>query len=254
MCCTRRVVSAVILLLMLSSCSTAPGPRLDAYLGPVSQAEPPEAEVKLSVPEGGFPAALVVLNDASGPNAAPKLSDETLTDLTKRLRLLAERNFPIRVTRVIKPDAIEPRGEPGQFVELARAQGAGYLLLAIFSGVENEVPSQLPLQGFQQGGLSRGTVLGYQAENYALVELALLDGESGRPLVAADGRAWSTLERLNVPIESNVYPVVRRSQRVEPIYPPEDRAKDVMRGVSADEAIDQAVMHFNDEWKKRFSG
>ena len=81
---------------------------------------------------------------------------------------------------------------PRQFVELAQAQGADYLLLAIFSSAETEVPSQLPLAGFQQGGLSRGTVLGYLAENYALVELALLESATGVPLVQADGRAWST--------------------------------------------------------------
>lgn len=251
---TRRVVSIMALSLMLSACSASPAPRLDAYLGPASRAEGAKGDAKLSIPEGGFPAALVVLNDTSGPKAAPRLSEETLTALTKRLQLLAEENFPIRITDVLRPDGIEPRGEPGQFTELARSRGAEYVLLAIFSSAENEVPSQLPLQGFQQGGSSRGTALGYLAENYALVELALLDGATGAPLVAAGGRAWSTLERLNVPIESNVYPVVRRSQRVAPIYPAEENAKDVMRGVSADEAIDQAVMHMNDAWKKRFAG
>ncbi len=249
-----RLVPCLTLCMMLSACSSSPAPRMEAYLGPALQAGDSKVDAKLSVPDGGFAAALVVLNDPSGPNAAPKLSDESLTALTQRLQVLTERNFPIRISKVLRPDTIEPRGEPRQLVDLAQAEGADYLLLAIFSGAETEVPTQLPLQGNTQGGLGRGGVLGYIAENYALVELALLDSATGRPLVAADGRAWSTLERLNVPVESNVYPVVRRSQRIPPIFPTEENAKDVMRAVSADEAMDQVLMHFNDIWKERFSG
>ena len=93
--------------------------------------------------------------------------------------------------------------------------------------------------------------MGYRAENYARLELALLDGQTGRPVVMTDGQAWATLERLAVPLESNVYPVVRRAQTQPPIYPKsESDAFETLRWVSGQDAIAQAVMHLGEEWNK----
>ena len=131
----KLVLPYLALSIVLSAC-VSPAPRLEAYLGQTSPADVSKADAKLSIPEGGLPAALVVLNDASDPNAAPKLSDESLTALTKRLQAMTERDLPIRVTEVLRPGAIEPRGEPQQLVDLAKARGADYLLLAIFSSAE----------------------------------------------------------------------------------------------------------------------
>ena len=126
-----------------------------------------------------------------------------------------------------------------------------YLLLAVLSSSEWEVPDRLPLGGFQQGGLRGGELVGYRAENYARLELALLDGQTGRPVVTTDGQAWATLERLAVPLESNVYPVVRRAQTQPPIYPnSEEDAFETLRWVSGQDAIAQAVMHLGGAWEK----
>jgi hypothetical protein len=84
-----------------------------------------------------------------------------------------------------------------------------------------------------------------------LVELALMDVAPGQLVARADGRAWSQLLRLDVPIESNVYPVIHRSLRAAPIYPPEEQAKDVLRSIAGDEALEQAVMHLQQSWAKR---
>ena len=66
-----------------------------------------------------------------------------------------------------------------------------------------------------------------------------------------DGQAWATLERLAVPLESNVYPVVRRAQTQPPIYPKsESDAFETLRWVSGQDAIAQAVMHLEEEWNK----
>jgi hypothetical protein len=54
-----------------------------------------------------------------------------------------------------------------------------------------------------------------------------------------------------VPMESNVYPVVRRSQTQPPIYPnSEGDAFDTLRWVSGQDAIAQAVMHLEEAWNK----
>ena len=92
--------------------------------------------------------------------------------------------------------------------------------------------------------------MGYRAENYARTELAFLDGKTGQPIVTTDGQAWATLERLAVPLESNVYPVVRRAQTQLPIYPnSEADAFETLRWVSGQDAIGQAVMHLGEVWK-----
>ena len=66
----------------------------------------------------------------------------------------------------------------------------------------------------------------------------------------ADGEAWATLYILDRDIKSNVYPVVVRALQVNPIYPDRlDNAHDILRAVSADDAMKQALMHFKEVWE-----
>jgi hypothetical protein len=59
------------------------------------------------------------------------------------------------------------------------------------------------------------------------------------------------LERLAVPLQSNIYPVVRRAQTQPPIYPnSESEAFETLRWVSGQDAIAQAVMHLEELWRK----
>ena len=60
----------------------------------------------------------------------------------------------------------------------------------------------------------------------------------------------SDLNRLYVPKISNAYPVIHRSLRVAPIYPPETEAKDVLRSLAADEALEQAASKLHEAWAK----
>jgi hypothetical protein len=168
--------------------------------------------------------------------------------LTQNIKSQMEKGFPIEVVQVV------PFDEKGSMAlgELAKTYEVDHLILAVLSSYEVEAFDRLPLQGSLQGGGPRASIPGYRAENYALAELALLDVSRGRVLVQADGEAWASLERLNVPLESNVYPVARRDQLVAPIYSEEAHAYDTLRGVAADDAIKQAVMHFKENWKQVF--
>jgi hypothetical protein len=121
----------------------------------------------------------------------------------------------------------------------------------MFSSAELKVPTYLGLGGSPEQGGGRPNVPGFEANNYALVELALMDVAPGQFVARADGRAWSQLLRLYVPIKSNVYPVIHRSLRTAPIYPPEDQAKDILRSIAGDEALEQAVLHLQESWAKR---
>lgn len=223
--------------------------RLPAYIG----LNKPESVQPLpfDLPNEKIKAGLIVINDTTDSHSAPGLSEAVLADLTEKLKEQIEHNFPISIVNVFPAQRVSPDGSPKPFQNLAKEENLPYVMLAILSSSETEIPDQLPLQGFQQGSGARGRVLGFRTENYALVELALLDGNSGRPLVHSNGRAWSVLERLNVPIESNVYPVVRRDQTIAPIYPTEEAAYDTLRGVSAADALRQALMHFIEAWDEK---
>ena len=101
------------------------------------------------------------------------------------------KQLPIQLSSVMYPDGLQPNGSADQFIQLAKKQDVPYLILAVLSSSEWEVPDRLPLGGFEQPtGLRSGGLVGYRAENYARLELALLDGQTGRP-VLYDG--WSSL-------------------------------------------------------------
>ena len=234
-----------------SGCSLENSPkRLPAYLTPVS-ATGDGAVASHAIPNGEVTGALVVINDTGFAKSAPGLQAGTRQHLGEYLQAEIQKQLPIRLSSIVFPEALQPNGSAEPFVQLAKEQQVSFLLLAVLSSAEWEVPDRLPLGGFQQGGLRGGGLVGYRAENYARVELALLDGLTGRPIVTTDGLAWATLERLAVPLKSNVYPVVRREQSQPPIYPnSEGDAFETLRWVSGQDAIAQAVMHLEQAWKK----
>ena len=238
-----------------SACSFDNSPkRLPAYLSPASSNEK-ASSIHGSLPNGEFTGALVVINDTGFTKFAPGLQVETRQGLGEYLRAEIEKQLPIHLSSIIYPEALQPNGSTEQFIQLAKDQQSPFLLLAVLSSSEWEVPDRLPLGGFQQPTGMRGSgLVGYRAENYARVELALVNGQTGQQMVTTDGQAWATLERLAVPLESNVYPVVRREQSQPPIYPnSEGDAFETLRYVSTQDAIAQAVMHLEQAWTDRNS-
>lgn len=224
--------------------------RLPVYLTPVSATGEP-AVTGHTLPLGDITGVLVVINDTGFQKSAPGLQPGTLQNLGGYLQEEIQNQLPIQLSSVLYPDAVKPDGSADQYIQLAKDHGAPYLLLAILSSSEVEVSDRFPLGGSLGGGGGRGWLVGWRAENYARLELALLEVQSGKLVVTKDGQAWAVLERLAVPMESNVYPVVRRSQTQPPIYPnSEGDAFDTLRWVSGQDAIAQAVMHLGEEWKQ----
>ena len=169
--------------------------------------------------------------------------------LTDAVRQRVEQDLPLRIIKVLPPADLAPVGDPQPVLRHAKSLGLPYLLLAIFSSAESEIPVSLPLDGAPEQGGARPRVQGFEAINYALAELALLDTQTGQVVGTADGRAWSQLNRLYAPVKSNSYPVIHRSLRIAPIYPREDNAKEVLRSVAGDEALEQAVYHLSRQWR-----
>lgn len=224
--------------------------RLAAYLPqPAGQ---PGVVTHVALPGKGTTGVLVVLNDSGFEKSAPELRRGTLENLGEHLKTEIQKQLPIELNAVVYPEGLQGNGSASHFIQMAKEHNVPYLLLAVLSSSEWEVFDRLPMQGNQGGGGLRSMGLaGYRAENYARVELALLDGQTGQPVVSTDGQAWAILERLAVPLQSNIYPVVRRAQTQPPIYPnSESEAFETLRWVSGQDAIAQAVMHLEELWRK----
>jgi hypothetical protein len=249
----RHILTVVGLLVLVlnGACSFNNTPkRLPVYLTPMPATG--EAAVKgNTLPLGDITGVLVVINDTGFQESAPGLQPGTLQNLGGYLQEEVHKQLPIQLSSVLYPDGLKPNGSADQYIQLAKDHGVPYLLLAILSSSEVEFSDRFPLGGTQGGGGGRGWLVGWRAENYARLELALLEVQSGKLMVSKDGQAWAVLERLAVPMESNVYPVVRRAQIQAPIYPnSEGDAFETLRWVSGQDAIAQAVMHLGGAWEK----
>jgi len=242
-------VVASLLFFFLVGCSTGwPQPRLADYLGSTPS---PEGMPTALAKQGDVRAGFVVINDTTAQGSAPQLSPESLDSIKNYLQGLLTKEVSISLVRLNPPTQSSPPADTASFLQMARGQQLDYLVLAVVSSTEIEVPDRLPIGGsFNRGGM-RGFLNGYRAENFARAELVLLEVGTGQALLQSDGQAWASLERLATPLESNVYPVVHRNIEMPPIYPTsEESAHDVMRSVASSEAINQAVMHFKESWKQ----
>ncbi|MER3424704.1 MAG: hypothetical protein C4293_17250 [Nitrospiraceae bacterium] len=247
----HRLIAVIVLMLLsgtVAGCSSGPPARIDAYLGPIPGKGVAVSEPGI-LPAGGLEAGLLIVNDTTAPRSAPSLSENALIFLTDQVQEQVQRALPIRLVKVLPSAGISPAGDPEPFVRLAREQGLEYLLLAIFSSQESEVPTYLPVNAPVEQGGTRPQVPGFTANNYALAELALLNAKTGETVLKANGQAWASLDRLYVPM-SNAYPVIHRALQIAPIFPREKDAKDVLRSIAARDALEQAVQDLNRGRKK----
>ncbi len=247
------IVGSVLLVSVLAGCKSGmPPPRMEAYLGPAVEKGEATNIGDVALPGAGGQTGLIVINDTTAPGSAPALSEETIIGLANVLRHRIEKTVPLKIVKAVQGDGLTPRQNRGQLLQLAEREGFEYVVLAIFSSTEWEAPTYLSFSGVFNPGGSSDNNPGFETDNFARVELALLHGTGGQVLVQADGQAWATLYRLNVTQKSNVYPVVFRQQQQNPIYPEsDDNAHDVLRGVSADDAMNQALMKFQEAWNQR---
>lgn len=235
---------------LFTACSQQPLSRINQYVGGPSERASLAESAQPAQVSGPITAGLMLINDTSAAGAATALSEKARAFLAHQVRERVEGATPIHVAQVLTAGSASESQGPEALAKLARDQGLAYLLVAVFSSAESEVPAYLPLTGDPEQGGSRPGVPGFEAVNYALAELALVDARSGLVVARSDGRAWARLNRLYVPKVSNSYPVIHRSLRVAPIYPPETEAKDVLRSLAADEALEQAATRLHEAWAK----
>lgn len=245
------MVVVLVMAIMGAGCGSGPTPRMSSYVGGEVKKDQGSRIDRQAGPLA--PAGLLVINDTLAPDSAPPLSQDQLQALTEWLRGRINQDFPISIEQVLSVDAVQPTGTVDHIAELGNAQELRYVVLAVLSSSESEVPERFLLGGVTQGGGGRGQVVGYHVENYALAEIAILDVERRQVLLQVTGQDWASLDRLKVPLASNVFPVIHRAQQTAPIYPSEEEAYDVLRGVAAGEALAQALMHMKEAWAATFS-
>ncbi|NKB81136.1 MAG: hypothetical protein GKS05_04450 [Nitrospirales bacterium] len=242
-----HIIAGILFVAFLNNgCGSGLHPKMPEYLGAAKGLEHTGQlhAFASSQPKTG----LLIINDTTAMDSAPPLSQDQFAAFTQWVRERINQDFPITVDEIVLSQDIVPNGMVRQFVQAGEARGLDHLVLVILSSSETEVPDQFPLGGVVQGGIGRGRVLGFHAENYAFAEIAILDVTTSHILLQADGQDWASLDRLNVPLASNVYPVIYRAQGTAPIYPTEEDAHDVLRGVAASEAMIQAIMHLKEAW------
>lgn len=248
----RRITGALLVsVCLLVACTTKPVSRMDAYVEPPPDGGKTLSEELMKRAGGPLEAGVLVVNDTSDRDSAPALTEEGTAFLTDQVKQRVEEVLPIRIIKWFTPFRISDGQQPPEVARLGREQALPYVLLVVFSNAESEVPMRLPLTGDLEQGGTRPGVPGFEMRTNALAELALIEVETGRVLARSDGRAWTRLNRLYVPVQSNSYPVIHRSLRVAPIYPKEENAKDITRSIAGDEALEQAVMHLQEIWPTR---
>jgi hypothetical protein len=176
------------------------------------------------------------------------LSEDSLARFTARTKFELENKVPLDIQEVVRLETLQKGNSAEQLKGLAKDEKFEFVILILTSSEEVKTPAYLDASSPDVGILP-----GNEIQNYALVEVALVDLQSGKSLIQAHGRSYALLEQLDVPLESNRYPLVKGSAMTNRMYPTEDMALEVLRTVALEEALDQAIMKFDHEWRETLS-
>ncbi len=248
----RQPCAGFVLALLLTACGTpTPGPRLDSILGPSEEA----ATTDWSRLGAGSRVVLVVVQDASGPGAAPALSPRGVEFLAHQTKARLEGALPLTVVAVVSSSDLNRDGREGRLPlqTLASRHQVETVAVAVYSAVEVEDPQPLPLDGNRGGGGAMGRLPGVVTSVFARSDLALVDAASGRRLVQSHGQTSVSLEQLARGMASNAFPAFYREGGSQRIAAPPDSAEahDALRGLAFDDALEHATYDLSAQWKAR---
>ncbi len=243
----RRVLTQFSIMfsaVFLVSCASAiPPARIGDYLSSWRQVD---GDAFAKINQRPLQAGLVVVSDATEPDAAPSLPEEALARLGESLQRDLIRAIPVAITEVISADRIrpQPHGDWAQFAELGRQRGLDYLAVVVVSSTEQEYPMTFFL------GLTTHGQPGFRRDNWSLLEFALLDVGHNQILMQAEGRGWGTLDRPSAPRIDQWYPAIYlRPQDERRIWPPTyEGAPNTLRVVSFEQAAKRLALKLRNSW------
>jgi len=213
---------------LVAGCQQSQVQRLPAYLGSVPAINTSEPQIPESLPSALNTVGVLLVTDASFPNAAPTLSPEMVTILENRVVQKMDEFFGIPSVPVRPEEPLTPMADIGPFIQLAKAHGHDFMLVAVVSSMEGESHIELGAEGMMT------RMPGVSIDNHALAELALLHADSGKVALHATGTGSSNMEQLVAPIGEN--------------YPRKEDARDILRGNAAQEALDHALFALQRHW------
>ena len=235
----------IILLLLLSGCSGPTPHRLQAHFESVPHGSEVIQGKLSSHSQNRLPVGMAIVLHADPSHSPLGITEDTWPQFAARVNQKVQGLIPVSMQEVVRLDEI-PSGERLALLNNFKVMGEKTMIEAVLV----VLPSSQEVKGPAQFDVlpEVGTLNGHQTENHATVELGLLDLNSGRLLLQAQGNSYATLEQLDTPLGSNRYPRVRGSAMTNPIFPEENRALGTLRMVALEEALDQAVMKLAEKW------
>ena len=227
---------------LLSGCASQhPPSRLEQYLG-----QPTAVSSQVPLPaDRPVRASLILIDDQSGPDAAPALPDEARVRIAEQLRNEINQGYPFVIDKVLPSAQLAANRSMSDLIAFGKRQGVQYLLLAVLSSEEQQYPVSLFL------GWTTHRQPGFRLDNWSLAEAALVDVVEGQVVLQAEGRAWATLDSPTAPGINQWYPVIylRPQYPERRIWPPTyEGAPITLRLVSMREAAKRLVLNIQQAW------
>ncbi|GKS59272.1 hypothetical protein YTPLAS18_27990 [Nitrospira sp.] len=251
----RFGVSVVIWIVavFLTACGPGlPAPRLNSYLN--SRASDPSVVEPRTISASPVALVVVIADQKQGEESA--LSPQGLEFVRRQARARVEEAVPIHVGAVVPDEeVIATRDGRLPLTTLAETRQVEWLAVVVLSAIELQEPQPFAMDGNRAGGGAMGTLPGTVTSVYALAEMALVDGRSGRSPWRSEGRSVVTLEQLANGLESNAFPSIYRQGGQQRIAAPRNpvEAQDAVRSLAYEEALYQAAHALQQSWKESLS-
>ena len=212
-----------VLGMVIGGCVSAPSPRMPMILDLPLEPEGRKVRTLDKWPVHDT-IALMTLSDASGPNAAPAISQAMLSRLSQRTQHYIGDRCHVSDVQVIPVEGPKESRHLGALLEMAKRVEAESLIVALFSSTESTEAGTFGEERMMT------QMPGTTTHNTSLVELGLFNVQQGNIEFQAIGEARETLDRLNVPIGTD--------------QPTQEMALDILRANAGQQALDKALADF----------
>ena len=238
--CLPAILATGLVALVFAGCGEWPQARLDTYFGP----QPETGHFTVAeLPKGPIHAGLWVLNDTGAPGSAPKLSETAFTDLTEHVRQQLLHAVPIKVRAVHSSDLGALPPEFDTVLRWAKDRQVEYLVMAVLSSSEIEVPERFPWRGLPWGPSRVVCCLGIVRRTWRWPNwrwLTCLPAACWRESRGMPGLPWTGWIRPSSPMSTRWFDGTLK------IRPFTLRKKQTRRHASG--MPDQAVLHLKEAW------